>query len=33
MLVKEGEKDRMGREPLSALPVKWSSLMVCTAFC
>lgn len=27
---KEASKERMGREPLRQLPVKWSSSIVCT---
>jgi hypothetical protein len=30
-LSKEASKERMGREPLRQLPVKWSSSIVCTA--
>ena len=30
-LSKEVSKERMGREPLRQLPVKWSSSIVCTA--
>jgi hypothetical protein len=29
-LSKEASKERMGREPLRQLPVKWSSSIVCT---
>ena len=29
-LSNEASKERMGREPLRQLPVKWSSSIVCT---
>jgi hypothetical protein len=29
-LSKEASKERIGREPLRQLPVKWSSSIVCT---